>query len=115
MTDIVSIYALFGSAEEARSICRKAVEEKLAACANILAPCHSLYRWEGRIEEASEVPAVLKTRADLSERLIALIDELHSYEVPAAVAWKIDAAIPAYIDWVRTETKASETRKQAPI
>ena len=115
MTDIVSIYALFGSAEEARSICRTAVEEGLAACANILAPCHSLYRWQGRIEEASEVPAVLKTRADLSERLIARIDALHSYEVPAAVAWKIDAAIPAYIDWVKAETQASQRREEPQV
>ena len=115
MTDIVSIYALFGSAEEARSICRTAVEEGLAACANILAPCHSLYRWQGRIEEASEVPAVLKTRADLSERLIARIDALHSYEVPAAVAWKIDAAISAYVNWVKAETQASETREEARV
>ena len=115
MTEIVSIYALFGSAEEARNICQKAVEEGLAACANIFAPCHSLYRWEGRIEEASEVSAVLKTRAELSERLIARIDSLHSYEVPAAVAWKIDAAIPAYIDWVKAETQAIERREEAQV
>ena len=115
MTDIVSVYALFGSAEEARTICRSAVEEGLAACANILAPCQSLYRWQGRIEEASEVPAVLKTRADLSERLIARIDALHSYEVPAAVAWRIDASIPAYIDWVKAETEANERREQAKV
>ena len=111
MTDIVSVYALFGSAEEARTIARTAVEEGLAACANILAPCHSLYRWEGRIEEAAEIPVLLKTRADLAECLIERIDSLHSYEVPAAVAWGIEAAIPASARWVEAETRSEPSRE----
>ena len=102
---------MFGSAEEARTIARTAVEEGLAACANILAPCHSLYRWEGRIEEAAEIPVLLKTRADLAERLIERIDSLHSYEVPAAVAWVIEAAIPAYARWVEAETRSEPSRE----
>jgi periplasmic divalent cation tolerance protein len=113
MTEIVSVYALFGSAEEARTICQRAVEDGLAACANILAPCHSIYRWKGRIEEAAEVPAVLKTRAELADRLIERIDSLHSYEVPAAVAWRIETAIPAYVEWVEAETGAGEVRAKA--
>ena len=60
---IVTVYATFGSDEEARRIARTLVEERLAACANILAPCHSIYRWQGKIEEAAEVPALFKTRA----------------------------------------------------
>ena len=114
MTDIVSVYALFGSAEEARHISRTAVEEGLAACANVFAPCHSIYRWEGRIEEAAEVPVLLKTRADLAERLIARIDALHSYEVPAAVAWRIEAAIPSYAAWVEAETRSEASREDVP-
>jgi periplasmic divalent cation tolerance protein len=110
MTEIVSVYAVFGNAEEARTIARTAVEEGLAACANILAPCHSLYRWQGRIEEAAEIPVLLKTRADLAERLIARIDSLHSYEVPAAVAWKIEASLPAYARWVDSETRPEPSR-----
>ena len=79
--------------------------------ANILAPCHSLYRWEGRIEEAAEIPVLLKTRADLAECLIERIDSLHSYEVPAAVAWVIEAAIPAYARWVEAETRSEPSRE----
>ena len=112
MSDIVSVYALFGSAEEARSIGRKAIEEGLAACVNVFAPCHSIYRWKDKVEEAAEVPAVFKKRAELSERLIARIDSLHSYEVPAAVAWRIETAIPAYVDWVEAET-SGERREAA--
>lgn len=97
---IVSVYATFGSGEEARRIARTVVEEELAACANVLAPCTSLYRWQGRIDEAEEVPVIFKTRAARAEALIARIGELHSYDVPAAVAWPISAALPAYAEWV---------------
>ena len=102
-TAIVSVYATFGSEEEARRIARLAVEEKLAACANVLAPCHSVYRWQGRIEEAAEVPAIFKTRADAAARLIERIGALHSYDVPAAVVWPIAEALPDYARWVAEE------------
>ena len=102
---IVSVYATFASDEKARTIARQLVEERLAACANILAPCQSIYRWQGRIEEAEEVPAIFKTRADLASRLIARLGELHSYDVPAAVAWPIGEAGSAYAKWVATETQ----------
>ena len=114
MKPIVSVYALFGTAEEARRICRTAIEEGLAACANILAPCHSIYRWDGRIEEAAEVPALFKTRAELAGQLMERIDTLHSYEVPAAVSWSIDDSIPSYLNWVEEETK-TQTQTEARI
>ena len=115
MTDIASVYAVFGSADEARNVARAAVEEGLAACANILAPCHSIYRWEGRIEEASEIPVLFKTRSELADRLIGAIEAMHSYEVPAAVAWKIEAAIPAYEAWVKAETKPEAVEQPASV
>jgi len=102
---IVSVYATFASEEEARRIARRLVEERLAACANILVPCISIYRWQGRIEEAAEVPAIFKTRADAAERLVERIAELHSYDVPAAVVWPIAAAIPDYARWVVAEVE----------
>ncbi|HEY0150314.1 MAG TPA: divalent-cation tolerance protein CutA [Allosphingosinicella sp.] len=102
---IVTVYAVFGSPEEAQTIARTLIEERLAACANILAPCHSIYRWQGAVEEAEEVPALFKTRADLAEALIARLAELHSYDVPAAVVWPVAQALPAYAKWVATETR----------
>ena len=101
---IVTVYAVFASDEEARLIARRLVEERLAACVNILGPCRSIYRWEGRIEESDEVAALFKTGAGRADALIARLAELHSYEVPAAVVWEIGSARPAYSDWVESET-----------
>lgn len=105
MSDIVSVYATFGSAEDARRICRTAIEEGLAACANVLAPCHSIYRWQGEIEEAAEHAAILKTSAAAAPKLLARIEELHSYDVPAAVVWPIADALGGYRAWVADEAK----------
>jgi periplasmic divalent cation tolerance protein len=97
---IATVYAVFASDEEAWRIGRAMVEERLAACVNILAPCRSIYRWRGAIEEAREAPALFKTRVDALPRLIARIAELHSYEVPAIVVWPIERVWPAYAAWV---------------
>lgn len=104
---IVTVYAAFADAEEAAKVARAVVDEHLAACANILAPCTSIYRWQGAIEEAQEVPTLFKTPAELADRLIARIAELHSYEVPAAVAWPIANALPAYAGWVSEAVTSS--------
>lgn len=103
MTGIVSVYATFGSDEEARRIVRLCVEEKLAACANIW-PVASIYRWQGAIEQAGEVAALFKTGADRAEALIARIAALHGYDVPAAMVWPIANALEDYADWVREES-----------
>ena len=104
MSGIVTIYATFGSAEEARRIARRLVAEGLAACANVLAPCHSVYRWQGKIEEAEEVPALFKVAAERADAALARLGELHSYDVPAAVVWPIAAALDSYASWVVGET-----------
>lgn len=102
---IVTVYATFANAGEARRIARAAVDERLAACANILAPCHSIYRWQGRVEQADEIPVLFKTRAAAAPALVARIAELHSYDVPAAVVWPIAEAVPAYAEWVEAEVE----------
>lgn len=107
---IVTVYAVFASDEEARRIARTLVEERLAACANILGPCHSIYRWDGRIEESDEVAALFKTGAERSDALIARLAKLHSYDVPAAVIWPIADALGPYRRWIAEET-ASEKRE----
>jgi periplasmic divalent cation tolerance protein len=104
VSDIATVYATFADADEAARIARALVEERLAACANILGPCRSIYRWEGKIEDAQEVAALFKTRGDLADALIARLAELHSYEVPGVVVWPIVNALPAYADWMRAET-----------
>jgi periplasmic divalent cation tolerance protein len=97
---VVSIYAVFTSAEEAERIGRTVIEERLAACINILSPVRSIYRWKGKIETADEVAAILKTHHWRSDALIARIAELHSYDIPCVVSWPIDKIVGAYADWV---------------
>ncbi|HEX8571439.1 MAG TPA: divalent-cation tolerance protein CutA [Allosphingosinicella sp.] len=106
MSSIVTVYSTFASEEEAGRIARALVEEGLAACANILGPCRSIYRWRGAIEESAEVAALFKTRSGLAEALIARLAELHSYEVPAAVVWPISSALDSYAEWVAAEPSA---------
>jgi periplasmic divalent cation tolerance protein len=103
VTGIVTVYATFADAGEAERIGRILVEERLAACANILGPCRSIYRWQGAVEQADEIAALFKTRAEQAPRLIARLAELHGYEVPAAVVWPIADALPAYREWVEQE------------
>ena len=102
---VVTVYALFADPGEAQRIGMTIVEERLAACINILAPCRSIYRWEGAIETAAETPALFKTTLDRADALIARITELHSYKVPAIVVWPIERLPVSYGDWVETEVR----------
>lgn len=97
---IVSLYAVFANAEEAERIGRTVVEERLTACVNILGPCTSIYRWQGRIETADEVPAIFKTHHWQSDELMERIAALHSYDVPCIVTWPINKILRNYSDWV---------------
>jgi periplasmic divalent cation tolerance protein len=100
---IVSVYATFADEQEACRIGVIVVEERLAACANVLGPCHSIYRWQGKVETAAETAAIFKARAGKADALIARIAELHSYAVPAIAVWPIERAFPAYALWVNAE------------
>ncbi|MBC2778396.1 divalent-cation tolerance protein CutA [Parasphingopyxis marina] len=102
MSAAATVYAVFGSREEADRIARAMVEKRLAACVNILAPMRSVYRWDGAIETGEEIPALFKTAK--AEALIAAIAALHSYDVPAICAWPIEQGHPPYIDWIVAET-----------
>lgn len=100
MSRIATVYVVFANRMEAERVGRMIVEEKLAACVNILGEAHSIYRWQGKVETAAETPALFKTSAKKAEPLTARIITLHSYENPAVVVWPIDAASPSYEEWV---------------
>ena len=102
---VAVVYAIFADVDEAMRIGRTVVEERLAACINITAPCTSIYWWEGKVEQSDEAPAILKTTVDRAEALIERITDLHSYETPAIVAWPADHALPAYAEWVKSELR----------
>lgn len=97
---VLSIYAVFASAEEAERIGQIVVEERLAACINILGPIRSIYRWKGAIETAEEVAALFKTHHWRSDALMERIAELHSHDVPCVVAWPIEKIVGSYANWV---------------
>jgi periplasmic divalent cation tolerance protein len=97
---VVTIYAVFADPAEAQRIGMTLVEEKLAACVNILQPCRSIYRWEGAIETATETPALFKTTTDKADAAIARITEMHSYSIPAIAVWPIERLPVSYGDWV---------------
>ena len=99
-TEIVAVYTVFGTPEEAHRIAREMVEQRLAACVNILGTCHSIYRWEGEVEEATEVAAIFKTEVDRAEELMREIHARHSYQVPAIVVLPIAGSHQDYVDWI---------------
>ena len=97
---VVTVYAVFAERDEAEAIGRAMVERRLAACVNIFGPCHSIYRWEGQVESAEEVPALFKTTYEQSSALIEAIAEAHSYDVPAVAVWPIATLPEPYAAWV---------------
>jgi periplasmic divalent cation tolerance protein len=92
--------------EEAQRIGRAVVEERLAACANIMADASSIYWWEGRLEQSAETPLLLKTTADLVPALTERVVALHSYACPCVIALPVSEAHPPYLAWIASETKS---------
>ena len=103
---VISVYVVFANAEEAERIGRVAVEERLAACVNILGPVRSIYRWQGAVESADEVAAIFKTSNAHADSLIARIAALHSYDVPCIATWPIDKILASYAAWVEISPRA---------
>ncbi|MFZ0448619.1 MAG: divalent-cation tolerance protein CutA [Desulfatiglandaceae bacterium] len=104
--DIRLVYITVPNVEEARALGRGLVESRLAACVNIINQMHSVYRWEGKIQEKKEMIVLAKTRADLVPELIERIESLHSYECPCIVTLPIMEGFRPFLDWVEKETRA---------
>lgn len=101
---VVSVYAIFADAEEAERIGRTVVNERLAACINILGSVRSIYRWKGELQSADEVAAIFKTSNREVDDLIARIAALHSHDVPCIATWPIDKILGNYAAWVEDST-----------
>lgn len=101
-----TLYLTAANQAEAEKISRTLVEERLAACANVLGAIRAFYWWEGRVQDDAEVALLLKTRSELVDAVVARVKQLHSYSVPCVVQWPIVAGNPDYIRWVEAETKA---------
>lgn len=108
MLQIIAVLTNLPDMETARHISKQLLEQNLAACVNILPAVQSIYRWNGVIEEASEIPLLIKTTSARYDALQAAITALHPYEVPEVIALPVTAGLPAYLGWVASET-AKET------
>jgi len=94
------VLSTFGSSDEARRVATTLVEERLAACANLLPAVESIYRWKGAVESASETMVIFKTNIDRYYQLETRLKQLHSYEVPEIVAFRAHAGLISYLRWV---------------
>jgi periplasmic divalent cation tolerance protein len=105
MDDLVILYTTWPDAETAGAFGRLAVERKLAACANVLGPMLSIYRWDGAVQGETETPMLLKTTAGAANRLKALIIDQHPYDIPCVLALETDPSghNPRYVEWARSE------------
>ena len=99
------VYITAGDEAEAKALGRALVEARLAACANVLPGITPIYRWEGRIEEGTEVALIAKTRSALVEQVVAFVTARHSYDCPCVVAIPIADGNPAFLDWIAAETR----------
>lgn len=100
----VFVYMTAGSLEEAERIGRALVEERLAACVNILPGMVSVYRWQGAVERAEEVVLIAKTRRSGFDALAERVRALHSYDVPCIVELPLGRGDAPYLDWIAAET-----------
>jgi periplasmic divalent cation tolerance protein len=101
---VIAVLTNLPDSESAFNLARELVHLRLAACATVLAPVTSFYRWKGAAEQATEYPVLLKTAAERYDALEAAIRERHPYSVPEVIAWPVSRGHAAYLDWVVQES-----------
>ena len=104
MADTLLVLTNLPDRDSADAMAAALIKARLAACVNVLAPCTSVYRWQGAVETATEVPLLIKTTADGYAALEAEIRAHHPYELPEIVAVPVVRGLPAYLDWVAAQT-----------
>ena len=96
--------------ESAESLASLLIERRLAACVNLLAPCVSVYRWQDQIQHEEEHPLLIKTVSARYAELEASIRANHPYELPEIIAVPMTGGLPAYLQWVESETHNNDQR-----
>ncbi len=105
MTDKRLVLSTTSSREEAEKIANALVENRLAACVQILGPMRSIYRWKGAVENTEEFLLLMKTTATSLAGLRRELQKLHSYEVPECVEISIESGLPAYMHWIEESVR----------
>jgi periplasmic divalent cation tolerance protein len=103
-TDTMLVLTTVADAAQAERIARALVEERLAACVTTLGAARSVYRWQGEVEAADELPLLIKTTAERWPELRERLRALHPYEVPEMIVLPVADGLPAYLDWLRAST-----------
>jgi periplasmic divalent cation tolerance protein len=103
MTDKIVVLSTCDSEEQAGRIARELVEQKLAACVNILPGARSIYRWKGQMEDSAEWLLIIKSRRDLMDKLRSAIGKIHTYEVPELLAVPVVDGSETYLEWLDRE------------
>ncbi len=103
MTDKIVVLTTCESQDQAEQLARRLIEDRLAACVNILPGARSIYRWKDKIEDAAEFVLVIKSRRDVFDKLRAAIARLHSYEIPEVIALPVVDGSDAYLKWLDRE------------
>jgi periplasmic divalent cation tolerance protein len=109
-TDALVVLVTAPSADEAARLARALVEERLAACGNVVPGLRSIYRWKGAVQEDGEALLLLKTTRARFEALRARVLALHPYEVPEVIAVGVEAGSAPYLAWIAAETAAEPGR-----
>jgi periplasmic divalent cation tolerance protein len=104
LTDKIIVITNLPDRESATRLAHTLIEHGQAACVNVLAPCVSIYHWEGKTESAEEVPVLIKTTRDRYADVERTILALHPYELPEIVQVPVAGGLPAYLDWISDET-----------
>jgi len=104
MTRAKIVVTTCGSVEEAQKIARELVERRVAACVNIVSPIQSVYRWQGKVESATEWLLLIKTSAEKFAAVRDAIGELHSYDLPECIMVSIEDGSPEYLKWIEENT-----------
>jgi periplasmic divalent cation tolerance protein len=99
-SDFVVVLSTAPSAEKAAALAHALVGEKLVACVNLVPGVRSIYAWEGKVQDESEILMLMKTRRDRVEALLARLPELHPYQTPELVVVELTAGLPAYLTWI---------------
>lgn len=105
MAEALEVHVTLPNTDAARALGRTLVEERLAACVNVVPGVVSIYSWEGTIHEDGEVLCLIKTAPECFEKLRARVLELHPYEVPEVLAFAVDDGSRDYLDWLRRNTR----------
>ena len=103
--DVLLVMTNLPDSAAAEHLARVIIDEKAAACVNLLGACTSVYRWQGAVENAQEIPLLIKTTRARYAALEAVIRRLHPYELPEIIAVPVAQGLPGYLQWVADETR----------